>query len=90
MRLDWQSGPTVEVVASKAVLPDYLREEAGDRLIDGAYDPTTKTAYLVADAIPSARQARVILAHEAVDHHSMEEMLGDEFAAIEQKVQLLK
>ncbi|QYZ65371.1 MAG: hypothetical protein OI74_11560 [Gammaproteobacteria bacterium (ex Lamellibrachia satsuma)] len=90
VRLAWQSGPTVEVIANKTDLPKHLREEAGDRLIDGVYDPTTKTAYLVADAIPSARQARVILAHEAVGHHSMEEMLGDEFAEIQQKVQLLK
>ncbi|MBA1446265.1 MAG: hypothetical protein M3H12_17680 [Chromatiales bacterium] len=90
VRLAWQSAPTIKVVASKSKLPEHLQEETGDRLIDGVYDPTTKTAYLVADAIPSARQARVILAHEAVGHHSMEEMLGDDFAEIQQKVQLLK
>ncbi len=44
--------------------------------IEGAYIGSTGKIYLVADNLPTESRLRKVLAHEAVGHLSMEEMLG--------------
>lgn len=89
-RLKWRNAPIVEVVEKFDDVPDHIRDQAGKGTHNGVYDTATNRIYLVAENIHSIEQAKKVLAHEAVGHFGMEEMLGDEYRNILDKVQLLK
>ena len=81
-----QVAPPVRVVDSAAELPDRIRRQIDKTpdagAPDGVFDPATGTIFLIGDQITSKAHAHRVLAHEAVGHHSMQEMLGDEFAKV--------
>ena len=84
----WKSkgAPKVEVLESAAELPqvakDHLARTPGVGSVDGLFHVGADTVYLIGDQIRNAEQARRVLAHEVVGHHSMMQMLGDEFPAV--------
>ena len=88
--LSWQSTPSVEVLASIEDAPSTLREQAVEGASpEGAY--WKGAVYMFADQIRNGDHARKVLAHEAVGHHSMQEMLGEEgYADVLSRIQLLK
>ena len=84
----WESddAPKVRVVDSAAELPENIRssiDATPDQAApDGAYDPDTGTIYLIGDQIRTADQAKRVLAHEAIGHHSFERIMGDELPKV--------
>ena len=88
----WTPGlaPQVRVVDSATDLPRWIRDQVasdpGAAPPDGVFDPRADTVYLIADQITSADQARRVLAHEAVGHHSLSQMLGDDLGAVMEDV----
>ena len=90
VRNAWKGGPLIKVVPSMDALPEGVRSQLGGgpgTIVEGSY--YRGEVYLVADAIVSGRGARRILAHEVVGHHSMEEMLGDRFGEVLERVMQL-
>ena len=78
-----KSAPKVEVLETAADLPqvakDHLARSPGAGSIDGLFDVGADTVYLIGDQIRNAEQARRVLAHEAIGHYSMMQMLGPGF-----------
>lgn len=96
--LTWgDNAPAVKVVKAESDLPAHIRQQI-DAFEDntgvvtkGVLDPATRTVYLVAEGLESKRDALTILAHEAVGHYGMEEMLGpDQFQQLVKRVQWMK
>jgi len=90
--LKWgTNAPRVEVVADLASVPEHVvdADAHADSRVEAVFDPNDRTVYLVADGLSRDRVLRV-LAHEAVGHHSMAEMLGDDFITLMDRVQWLK
>ncbi|MGY8873269.1 MAG: hypothetical protein ACKVJE_22820, partial [Pseudomonadales bacterium] len=91
--LSWPSAPPVIVVQSISGLPEYIQEAIRVRNgvnVSGVRDQRSGNIYLVADNLPNGLKAKKVLAHEAVGHYAMEQMLGDEFAKVVDRVQQLK
>ena len=93
--LRWGSNaPRIEVVADEAALPERIRAEAtrdpNAAPINGAYDPGTRTIYLLSSRLASREQALRTLAHEAVGHYGIEAILGDQFHDVLRRVQWLR
>lgn len=97
--LKWGKGaPAVRVIQNVNELPPSARDQAQAReeetqnqyTASGYFDEDTNTIYIVADGISTTAMARKTLAHEAVGHFAMEEILGDEFDAVVEQVTWLK
>ncbi|HFD80487.1 MAG TPA: PLxRFG domain-containing protein [Gammaproteobacteria bacterium] len=93
--LRWGSNaPRIEVVADEAALPERIRAEAtrdpNAAPINGAYDPGSRTIYLLSSRLASREQALRTLAHEAVGHYGIEAILGDQFHDVLRRVQWLR
>ena len=87
----WDSArlPDVEVVDTYNDLPGHVQE-----VITGRFSPESPvraaihngddktTVYIIADQVTNANEARRVLAHEVVGHHSVREMLGAEFYTV--------
>ncbi|MEM6888769.1 MAG: hypothetical protein AAF636_11580 [Pseudomonadota bacterium] len=83
------SGVRINVVNTTSDLPPRYRriiEEQGDSAIEGFYDKSTKTSWLIASALESPAQARSVLFHEVIGHHGMREILGDTYEDFMQSV----
>ena len=76
----WVNAPIIKVVANEEGLPIRIRnnltkdEKSGQ--VPGLYDTKTKTVYLIADALHSATDVVLTVAHEAAGHHGIRELLG--------------
>ena len=81
----WADGPDVLIVQSVADLPAHLaagaEADGGVGDIEGLYDPSGQTVYLVADNIASVERARQVLAHEVVGHYGIVRLLGEDYEA---------
>ena len=66
-------GITVRVVQSAEELP----EDAAPSDVEGAWY-SGRTVWMVADNLPNAKRVQEVLAHEAIGHAAMEDMLGPE------------
>jgi hypothetical protein len=80
----WTNAPDYETVQSVSDLPKHLREQAEKDGVNprGVYDPDDKKVYLVADNIPTAAQAAIVLAHEALGHFGLRVVLGENFRPV--------
>jgi len=90
--LQWgQNAPEVEVVQSVDDLPAHLQPEDHNEPVFGVHDPASNAVYLVADYLGESTDVQTILAHEAVGHYAMEEMLGDKLMGdMTKRVQWMK
>lgn len=79
----WVNAPVIKVVPNEAGLPVRIRndlhtdEKTGQ--VPGLYDTRTKTVYLIADALHSANDVVLTVAHEAAGHHGIRELLGSTY-----------
>ena len=91
MRMRWADGvgPRVDVASTFGALPKRLRDLAPDNLVAGVYDPQTQTVWLVADRIVDKRDAIRTLAHEAMGHHAMEQIVRD-WPALQARIEQLR
>ncbi len=91
MRMRWADGvgPRVDVASTFGALPKRLRDLAPDNLVAGVYDPQTQTVWLVADRIVDKRDAIRTLAHEAMGHHAMEQIVRD-WPAVQERIEQLR
>lgn len=82
------NAPGINVVQSIEELPDALRDQIPDdgRRTQGVHDPDSGGVYLVAGGLANRKEALSILAHEAVGHYGMEEMLGEQYDLVLKKV----
>ena len=85
----WQPpfAPGVLIVESVMDLPPRLRSivmeaEEGGASVDGIYGNGISMVYLISDRISSPEQARRVLAHEAIGHFGLMDMLGDEYGPL--------
>lgn len=79
--LSWgQNAPDVNVLADAEALPYHLQPSDGGP-IQGVHDPSSGTVYLIADQLHNPAEVMTVLAHEAVGHYALEEMLGDSLMA---------
>jgi len=87
---DWTVIPEVVVVADESGLPEKIREQATAQgvtgTIPGVYDPSTKTAYLVASNLKDAEDVVLTLAHEIAGHFGLREVLGASYAPTMQRL----
>ena len=75
--------PRVMVHQAHNEAPAALRNAPGfGRGVEGAYDPTTRTVHLFADAIRTPVRAAQVLAHEVVGHYGVEGVLGESFGKL--------
>ena len=78
-----QDAPAVQVVESAAELPENIRAQIDETPDlsppDGVFDPNTDTIYLIGDQITSPDRAKRVLAHEAMGHHSLAKVAGEDF-----------
>lgn len=71
--------PRVRVEADAEGLPASAKEYPGYKTAEGYYDRATGTAYLVASNLRSERRAMEVLAHEAIGHHGVENVVDQAF-----------
>ena len=85
-----KNAPKVEVVQSVSELPDHIQKQIGEGGdVAGVHD--LNNVYLVADNLSGGREALTFLAHEAVGHFAVENMMTEaEFSEVLDKVQWLK
>lgn len=83
------SGPPVNVVQSVDELPQSIQRLARQGAAPQGVAHQGQV-FLIADNLRTAEDARKTLAHEAVGHVSMEQMLGEQFEAVMERVQRLK
>ncbi len=90
--LKWgDSAPTVEVVQSvNDIPPDIVDADEHPDGFEAVYYAPSGKIYLVADMLPTQDRTLKVLAHEAVGHHSFEEMMGDDLDTVLERVQWLK
>jgi hypothetical protein len=86
----WSVVPDIFVVEDINGLPENIREQAikagvADN-IPGVYDPSTKTAYLVASNLKTTEDVLLTLAHEVAGHFGLREVLGSSYARTMQKL----
>ena len=87
---EWSVVPDIFVVEDINGLPENIREQAikagvADN-IPGVYDPSTKTAYLVASNLKTTEDVLLTLAHEVAGHFGLREVLGRSYARTMQKL----
>jgi len=70
-------GITVNVLQSVDELPDNTAPSD----VEGMWI-SGRTVYLIADNLPNAKRVQQVLAHEAIGHALLEEMLGPELMAV--------
>jgi len=74
----WTNVPEINVVQSVSELPKYLRDQMERDGVNpkGAFHPSTKTIFIVADNIVGTRDAILTVAHEAIGHFGLRSILG--------------
>ncbi|MDH5573774.1 MAG: hypothetical protein OEY89_18560, partial [Gammaproteobacteria bacterium] len=90
--LTWgDNAPTVEVVQSVKNVPEFI-VDADDHPggFEAVYYSPEGKIYLVADMLPTEERTLKVLAHEAVGHHSFEELMGDDLDIVLERIQWLK
>lgn len=70
------TAPRVEVVADAEGLPARAKADPGYKTADGFYDDSAGIVYLVANRIPTQRDALRVLVHESVGHFGVEAITG--------------
>ncbi len=78
----WKAGPGVRVVEKPSDLPMDAPADAKGAHTDGG------PVYLVASNIGSQNEAMRVLAHEAVAHHGLRAMLGDDWGRLMKNIKL--
>lgn len=74
------NAPKVMLHQTHDEAPPNLRNANGfARDIQGAYDKSTKTVHLFADAIKTPREAEQVLTHEIIGHHGIEAVVGKDW-----------
>lgn len=78
----WTNAPAggVRIVQAQNELPQRIQDRAKGRTIEGLFDPSTKTIWVVADNIPTMDRAQEVIAHEAYGHYGLEAFLGQKKA----------
>ena len=86
----WKNAPVVRVVASANDLPSYVRAAPGfDASVEAVHD--RGAIYLIADRLASATRASQVLAHEAIGHYGVEQILGKQgFASVRDQIVKLR
>lgn len=78
---NWKNRPKIYVVQSESQLPKvyapFMVGQEGD--VYGFYDPTNRSAWFIADNMPSLEQAELTLFHEVLGHHGLREFVGEDF-----------
>lgn len=82
----------VSVVRSVADIPQDVRDRVrlteADTDVEGFYDPDTRTAYIIEDALvpregqPVEARAAWVAAHEWVGHYGLRELSGDQLGTV--------
>jgi len=91
--LKWgDKAPKVEVVQSIKDIPEHIVDvnEYGVEHVSAVHYGPEEQIYLVADKLKDKDFVLSRLAHEAVGHHSFEEMMGDDLDQVLERVQWLK
>lgn len=71
----WKNGPVIQVVDTAADLPARIRNAPGfDATVEAAHD--NGAIYIVADRFASPARVQQVLAHEAIGHYGVEQILG--------------
>jgi hypothetical protein len=83
----WPNRPQVRVVQSGRDLPASIRA-AAPGVPEGVWDGNT--VWLVADMLPTRADVERVLAHEAVGHAGLEQILGDDYLPIMRTIALLR
>lgn len=72
-------GHAVDVYASIAETPDYIRQQAereGATDVEGFFDPRTNRVALIANNLASAERAQQVARHELIGHYGITNMVG--------------
>jgi len=91
--LKWgDKSPKVEVVQSISEIPEHIldAEAHGMEKVSAVHYGAEEQIYLVADKLKDKDHILSRLAHEAVGHHSFEQMMGDDLDQVLERVQWLK
>src|SRR5690625_4331018 len=82
----------VSVVRSAADIPQDVRDRVrlteAETDVEGFYDPDTRTAYIIEDALvpregqPVEARAAWVAAHEWVGHHGLRQLSGDQLGTV--------
>ena len=81
MKATWKNAPNIIEVQSISDLPQELQDQIARDKVNprGAYDPDTKSVYLIADNLRSGTDVAITLAHEALGHFGLQTILGAKF-----------
>lgn len=86
-------GARVRVVQNASELPEHMIADlilvGGMSRVQGAWDASGGVAYLVAGNIAPG-QAEKVLLHEAVGHHGIEQVLGNQFEPVMREIYLAR
>ena len=83
------TGLTVRVVDRQSELPPEILAHIGPgEARQGVFH--NNTAYLIAEHIPTERDAHAVLAHEVIGHFGIEQVLGDKWDGMVRQIKLLK
>lgn len=91
--LKWGTkAPKIEVVQSIDEIPEHVidADEHGVEHISAVHYGDDETIYLVAGKLKDEEHVLSRLAHEAIGHHSFEEIMGDDLGNVLERVQWLK
>jgi hypothetical protein len=77
----WTNGPRIVIASNAGALPTRVLRSLGPD-IEGAYEPSTGTVYMVASNIGGPWRAQEVLAHEAIGHYGMERLFGARWPAL--------
>lgn len=67
----WRKAAPVRVVQRQRDLPDYLRRGMDDVTLKGVYDPSSRSAYLVARNLDGESDVRRTIFHEVLGHQGV-------------------
>ena len=90
--LKWgDTAPSVEVVQSVNDVPEFIVDASEHPSgFEAVYYSPQGQIYLVAEKLQTEDRVLKVLAHEAVGHHSFEELVGNDMDTIIERVQWLK
>lgn len=91
--LKWgDKAPKVDVVQNISEIPEHIidADEHGAENISAIHYGSEEQIYLVADKLNDEEHILSRLAHEAVGHHSFEQIMGDDLEQVLERVQWLK
>lgn len=77
----WKNAPPIKVVQTTAELPahltKYIASTKGAGVVEGLFDPKSKSVYLVADNLTDTKRAQEVLFHETLGHYGLRGTMGD-------------